>query len=323
MRIRYISYGISKTGGYRHEKFLFEQALNQYTTSNPSTIGEQFRKHKLFSSLVGYFELMFWSFFKSNADINIVPARMGVSAIWRNLFTSKQVWIVIHNHDDSDGKSNLLKSYYNYLFKILRKTKHKRFKVIVVAPFWKNYFENTLQIPDVYFFPNFFDYSLYQTFQSNSKNAWVHLGQYSSKNDKKTAQLAALLSKHGYYCFYSTLNPNEAKQGSGKFDILYFLDFNDYLENVSRSCCTLALTEINEGWNRMAHESILVGTPVIGYKRGGLGDLLKESNSVVVDSIDEAYTCIVNSLWVLPDISFNLKYDVNNATKYITPICQN
>jgi hypothetical protein len=35
--------------------------------------------------------------------------------------------------------------------------------------------------------------------------------------------------------------------------------------------CTVCLIKVNEGWNRLAHESILIGTPVFGYGNGGLG----------------------------------------------------
>jgi hypothetical protein len=36
----------------------------------------------------------------------------------------------------------------------------------------------------------------------------------------------------------------------------------------------------------LAHESILIGTPVLGYGNGGLGELLKKSHSIIVQDID-------------------------------------
>ena len=56
---------------------------------------------------------------------------------------------------------------------------------------------------------------------------------------------------------------------------------------------TLALTRVNEGWNRIAHESLLVNTPVIGYVRGGLGNLLYGSGAITVHNAGEAFDAIV------------------------------
>jgi len=320
MRIHYISYGIYETGGYRHEKTLFD-SLSHYLGQTQEITARLFRKNKLFTHVFGYLELLFWSFLRSNADINIVTARTAIPAILRNLYNKKEVWIVLHNFDPNDGKSALMKWYYQRLFFILNKSKHNRFKVIAVSHFWENYFRDITKVPHVYLFPNLFDTTFYLDFQQKKKNNWVHLGQFSSKNDLEILALSIKLSSDGYYCYFSTLNTEEARPHNGSFDIICFKDFTEYLDHMAQSCCTLALTKINEGWNRMAHESILVGTPVIGYMRAGLGDLLKESNSMAVKNIDEAYTCIRESLWILPDKRFMEAYDIKNADKYLKPLC--
>lgn len=321
MQIRYISYGTSKTGGYRHEKCLFDSCL-AFLAINHKVEAKLIRKNQLFESPTAHIYLMLWAFFQSSGDINIVTARTGVSAILRNLFNKKQVWIVLHNYDANDNKSISLKWYYHILFYLLRKQKSERMKVVVVASYWKRFFEKEIKLPNVSIFPNLFDTLAYEKYQSKHKNNWVHLGQYSSKNDKGIYPLAQKLTDSGYYCYFSTLNPLEASE-SKNFDVLYFPRFNDYLEHVSRSICTLALSRINEGWNRMAHESMLLGTPVIGYNAGGLGDLLKESKSIIVNSVDEAYDCITQTLFVQPNISFTEKYDLKNFAKYTIQICPN
>ncbi len=321
MRIHYISYGTAMTGGYRHEKTLFT-ALYDYLTVNGPVNAWEYRKQKLFRTWFAYLELFLWSYFRSHADINIVTARSGIAAMLRNLFNNKQVWIVLHNYDETDGKSALLRWYYARMFSMLRKARHKRFKVITVAPFWVRFFKDHVAIENTYLFPNLFDPSVYEDFKQSHKNPWIHLGQYSSKNDRNISLLANTLGQEGYYCYFSTLHEAEAMEHNGHYEILFFPEFADYLNHMSHSCCTLALTRINEGWNRIAHESILVGTPVIGYDKGGLGDLLKESNSISVKNINEALTCIRESLWVIPDSSFIKKYDIRNASAWLEPICK-
>jgi glycosyltransferase involved in cell wall biosynthesis len=320
-KVNYISYGITKTGGYRHEYFLYKSILQYLGTEHSS--GKMFRKHKLFYNIIAYFELLVWAFRRSNADINIVTARTGISAIIRNWFNKKDVWIVLHNYDPNDGKSSLLKWYYKLLFILLKMAKHNRFKIICVAPFFLNLFKNEIGIKNTFLFPNLFDISYYKEFQKSEKNKWVHLGQFSSKNDSKIPVLAKRLHEIGFYCFYSTLNPKEATSVNGEYDILYFDSFDDYLNKMSLCICTLALTRINEGWPRLSHESILVGTPIIGYANGGLGDLLKESKSMVVNSVDEVYECIIQNLFVQPSSSFTEKYDLKNFAKYTIQICPN
>ena len=321
MQIRYISYGTSKTGGYRHEKCLFESCL-RFLAINHKIEAKLIRKSQLFESPAAHIYLMLWAFFQSAGDINIVTARTGVSAILRNLFNKKQVWIVLHNYDSNDNKSLSLNCYYHFLFYLLRKQKNERIKVVVVANYWKRFFEKEIELPKVHVFPNLFDTLAYEKHRSKHKDNWVHLGQFSSKNDDGIFPLAEKLSAEGYYCYFSTLNPNEANENKN-FDVLYFPHFNEYLEHISRSICTLALSRIKEGWNRVAHESMLLGTPVIGYDAGGLGDLLKESKSMVVNSVDEVYECITQNLFVLPDSSFTEKYDLNNFAKYTIQICPN
>jgi glycosyltransferase involved in cell wall biosynthesis len=320
-KVNYISYGITKTGGYRHEYFLYKSILQFLGTEQTS--GKMFRKHKLFYNIIAYFELLVWAFRRSNADINIVTARTSISAIIRNWFNKKDVWIVMHNFDPNDGKSTLLKLYYRLLFILLKKANHNRFKIICVAPFFLDYFKIKIGIKNTFLFPNLFDTNFYKEFRKSEKNRWIHLGQYSSKNDPKIPLLAKRLSENGYYCYYSTLNPKEAKSYKNEYDILYFNSFNDYLNKMSLCICTLALTKINEGWPRLSHESILVGTPIIGYANGGLGDLLKESKSTIVNSVDEAYDCITQSLLVQPNSSFTEKYDLKNFAKYTIQICPN
>lgn len=316
MKIHYLSFGINKTGGYRHELFFGEQLKKNWSKTIPNIEFKVFRLNRYFTNFIQHFYLFLWSFFKSNADINIVTSKLGLAAILKNWINKKLVYIVIHNDDENDGKSKILKKYYQLLFKLLKKINHKRFQLVVVSSFWKKYF-NDLGINNVVYFPNFFDTEKYLKLRKVNKNPWINLGQFSSKNDAEIVRISRELSRKGFYCYFCTNDPLEARPHNGSFEIIYFLNFQDYLEQVSLSHCTLALTIINEGWNRMAHESILLGTPVIGYNKGGLGDLLKESNSVIVKNADEAMTCIIENIFMLPDSNFIEKYDIKNANNYL------
>src|SRR5690606_10756588 len=152
MRIHYISYGTSETGGYRHEKTLFD-TLVAHLAQSTSVKSKAYRKNKLFTSIAGYIELLSWAFLRSSADINIVTARTAIPAMIRNAFNKNEVWIVLHNYDPDDGKSALMDAYYKRLFSRLQTCRHNRFKVIAVSPFWVDFFTKNLHLPNVYHFP--------------------------------------------------------------------------------------------------------------------------------------------------------------------------
>ncbi len=318
--IQYLSQGLHKTGGFRHEKVLYESICKYYGATKVKTSFE--RKKKNYNTVFGHFYLLAWSFFKSNASINIVTSRLALSAVIRNLFNNNEILIVLHNFDPNDGKSLVFKKYFNFLFYALRKMKSKRFKVIAVSSFWKKYFEETIHLPNVYQFSNYYEIEKYQQIQKKDKNLWIHLGQWSTKNDEAIFGLAQKLSLDGFYCYFSTTDSAAAKSNNGSYEIICFHDFKDYLEQVSMSLCTLALPKINEGWNRVAHESMLLSTPVIGYDKGGLGDLMKESHSIIVKNIEEVYICIKDNLFVLPQNDFIQKYDVSNVNLELEKICK-
>jgi glycosyltransferase involved in cell wall biosynthesis len=50
------------------------------------------------------------------------------------------------------------------------------------------------------------------------------------------------------------------------------------------SCdAAVALSRFREGWNRTAHEALLAGTPVVGVRAGGLGELLDGAGQLMVE----------------------------------------
>lgn len=320
MRIRYISYGVHETGGSRHEKFLFDQAVEFYAQTQ-TVKPEQIRKNKYFQTPLAHLELLIWSFFKSQAELNIVTAKTALMAVLRNWFNQKKVWIVMHNFNENDWSSPRLSWYYKTLFKLLRKKNDNKFKVIVVAPYWSHYFKQTLQLPNVHLFPNFFKTNWYQSYCNEPKTKLIHLGQWSSKNDPAIFKLAEHLSQKGWQCYFTTLQPKQTQLSSAHYQIKYFEHFKDYIDAMAKSEYTLALSGIAEGWNRIAHESLLVCTTVIGYNKGGLGDLLKESKSYIVNSTEEAIQLIETNQKACASSEFIHKYDLSQAEKYMIKLC--
>jgi glycosyltransferase involved in cell wall biosynthesis len=305
--IRYISYGNLHTGGKAYEGVLADILKNSlegrgtYADIDRICPNNDISNFRLF--------LLGW---KASAPINLVVGRVALTAIVRNLFSKRLVLTVLHNHDASDYSSVSLKIYKILLFALLRLCRQKRFGIVTVAPYWFNYFSNRFPNMPVFLFPNLVEVEKIKSHATGKKNKCIHLGQLSPKNDPAIFVLAKELSREGYNCYFTSLNPAEA----GNFDgySVRYSSWEDYIRDMSEAEYTLALTNILEGWNRIAHESIISGTTVIGYDKGGLGNLLKEAGQIVVKNTGEAKMAILEGKKVqhLPE-GFIEKYDIRHA----------
>lgn len=276
------------------------------------------RKNRLYEGVLSHFKLVWFGLTKANSKVNIVVARLGLSAIIRNAFNKNKTIVVIHNFDNRDGKSWILKGYYFLLFKAIKHSKPNKVMLVTVAQYWQNYFAQQ-GIKQCHVFYNFFQQHVYKKHVGSNKQKQIHLGQYSWKNDNTIKNLAENLHKLGYSCYFSTNNKIDEKESTAYYAIICE-DFNAYLKRMSQCIYTLALTTINEGWNRVAHESMLVGTPVIGYATGGLGELLKGSNALIVTSANEALNIITKHKTQPINNVFLSTFYADNATEHIKPI---
>jgi len=320
IKVKYISIGKYETGGYKHELFFAQQLAQFLTTKHEKCELIIERSNRFFENPFAYLKL-FSLGLKANGNYNIVVARVAVFAMLRNLFTKNKVYIVLHNFDEDDSKSIWLKWYYHLLFFLLKNLPTKNISIVAVAPFWVSYFINKINNNiQVYLFPNFFDYNDYEKIVIEKpleiqKKKQIHLGQWSFKNHPDVFEVAKQLTAKGYYCYFSTNFKDFAKK-TNDYKVVYFEHFEDYLVQMAISEFTLALTGINEGWNRVAHESILVGTPVIAYAKAGLLDLVNESKSYAAVSVADVLLAIENKN-IQAEPSLLAHYDIKNCQKYI------
>jgi hypothetical protein len=316
--IKYLSYGKYETGGYKHE-LLFAEKLYQFLNDKGQNISLKIvRKNRFYTNLFAYLKLFLLGL-TANANYNIVVGRIALFAVLRNIFTQNKVYIVLHNFDKNDEKSYWLNLYYEALFFILKNTKNKNIFIVTVAPFWVEYFnKKTNKNISVFHFPNFFDNDFYSDFITVNKKKQIHLGQWSFKNHVDVFEIAKQLTSNGYFCYFST-NFKDFATKTSSYEVIYFDQFENYLTQMALSDFTLALTGINEGWNRVAHESILVGTPVIAYAKAGLLNLVNESKSIAANNIDEVLQAIENKN-VQANPSSLAHYDIKNVADFLNKI---
>jgi glycosyltransferase involved in cell wall biosynthesis len=247
-----------------------------------------------------------------------VTDRIAISSIARNLFSNRKTIIILYNYDEDDHKSYYLNFYYKLLFSIL-KINLDRVCIICQSPYFQEYFSKKFQRIPIYRVSNLFSTEKYSKLQRGKDPKKILLGQFSYKNDHSVFELARKLAGSGYYCYFLTMD----ERAIGKFadyEVKSVL-FDEYLYEMATSYCSIAFSRVKEGWNRMVHESILVGTPVIGYASGGLGDLLQESGSYIVQSADEAYDLIDHKKVILRTPGeFIEKYDESQWSTFLEPV---
>lgn len=320
-KVQYISFGKQETGGYKHELFFAQQLTQYFNNKGIKTVLNIVRKNKFYDTPFAYLKLLLLGF-KANANYNVVVSRVALFALIRNAFNKNKIYIVFHNLDANDGKSIWLKWYYNFLFFVLKNTTNKNVFIVTVAPYWVQFFKNKINnnIP-VHYFPNFFDNEYYKNFISNKNNKQIHLGQWSLKNSADIFEIAKQLTNKGYYCYFSTSYSLFANK-TNDYDIVYFNLFDDYLTQMASSKFTLVFTAINEGWNRVAHESILVNTPIIAYAKAGLLNLVNESESIAVTNISEALNIILADKEINTKPHLLAHYDMKNSFNYLNQMIQ-
>lgn len=75
-----------------------------------------------------------------------------------------------------------------------------------------------------------------------------------------------------------------------------FLDDDEYRVLLASCDVSLCMSTIPEGWNRVAHESLLAGTPVIGTNSAGMGELLQNSGQIILDDFKQLNAAIQQAL---------------------------
>lgn len=308
----YISHGEGKTGGYRHEQIV----AGHIAGSLNETLTEE-RLHGAFKGIKGFLALWSHAFRKAGAPVVITVQRMALPVILRSFFSRSKVIIVFHHYDERE-KRNIVYHLNAWLLFGVLSLGLRNVRVVTVAPFWRD-FLLARGVPEscVTVIPNLFDPARYSPFHAEKKKR-VYFGQAGNKQHEGVSELVQRLHEAGYECFFTT--PLEAPDHQAASYKVLHLDFEAYCRMVAASSYTVCFSAINEGWNRIAHESVLLGTTVIGNRAGGLGELLAEAGQLIAGSPGEVYQAIITGRQAVPAPEFISKYHISRISYYAGPI---
>ena len=283
MRLLYLSHGAEESGGYRHEK--------QLAQGISSAIGAELQEIRYRRHFRGFWEWLLLAFYAwrdaGKADTVISVARLAWPVWWRLRWRKGARFVlVLHNYDKTDGKPRL---YYWILSAFLRKVSlrnPKRVLLVVDGGIWQDFFMQRFGLETGHY-PNLFPDEPYKRIRDEAvKDAkLIHLGQWSAKADLPAYRLLIdALEPLGFRCYFSSPVRVEAHG----FPLRYFETQQAYLESMAAARATVILNRVAEGWSRVAHESVLCGTVLIGKPLGGFAQLLELSGGIPVADAGEA-----------------------------------
>ena len=203
------------------------------------------------------------------SDLDIMDFTTTVNSSQRH--KGKRISIFHHHTDRPDSKYLRQK----LMIKMFKSNSSNNHLVVAVSKFWQEYL-NSIRISNVRVIYNAFEVEQYV--QHHSRQDFLE--QYSlldrpiiylGKNEKWKTYNAYQRLKH-FEKKFSLVTTGSRQEVEGPIHL--DLNFRSYCSLLHLAKVTVLLPDFAEGWSRIAHESIMCGTPVIGNGAGGMAELL-------------------------------------------------
>ncbi len=235
--------------------------------------------------------MMFPIFFYRLKKIQKMNSEYTVRALETSFFLSENSKNIIIAHHYDLTYSNIFSKIIQYLaFQNLINNKSKIYKLIVVSKYWKNFFqEKGFQNIEIVY--NCFNPTLYSRTKKEKED---FKQKYNIPTDKILLYIGNPQIKKGTLEIYELLKNNKdyylITSGTKEIDINtchLSLNYYDYITLLSTVDIVILNSKFLEGWNRIAHESLLAKTPVIGSGKGGMHELLNMGKQKIFSNIEE------------------------------------
>ena len=228
---------------------------------------------------------------------------------------------MIHHIDDKLSRSSWKHRWY---FNRLKRRLKGLDLIITVSGFWKEYLED-IGCKNVKVIYNAFDPQDYKVSEAEilkfRKENNLHSG-------KKLIYAGNATRQKGVYDVYEELKSKDFQllmSGSHNqaqdLPVQYLhLGRRDYIIMLHACDLVITMSRMTEGWNRIAHEALLCGTPVIGSGVGGMKELLNGAGQQIVteksklpEVVEEV---LLRSTWYAENgMKFASQFDLNYFRK--------
>ncbi len=279
-KVGVFSHGNSASGGFEHQVFWAKQL--SFSLGDEGEF-DLYHQQKKFKGVVQWLKLWFLAGNCKN-DFLLITERVWIPAYIASLFRRKQkIVFILHSFDFAVIKSPIRKINF-LLFKYI--STKKKILLVTGSQSWVNQFSKVFN-KEIGLLPNLFNNFYYEDFRTSQKCNWIYLGQFSKKTDLIAYKNFISKNKQHHFRFYfNTLDKSERGFWEG-IPIIYTSNKTQYLNWMAHSKLTISFTKFAEGWNRINHESFLVGTQVLVDGKLGSAELAVKANGYFLnDRID-------------------------------------
>lgn len=223
---------------------------------------------------------LFFSWFKFSKRTDAFLIRTYQMA----LFNYKKKGLTIIYHIDA-SHSPVLAWLFQKLIEVIFFFRHQvNEPIVVIAEYWKEYLAQRgyKNLHLIYCGYDLKDYQItdsdVEAFRKKHHLEGKKLIYIGNPQKKKGADICYEVLKDSPY----TLVTSGVKDLD--LPVLHLdLSFRDYICLLKASEVVLTMSQFKEGWNRVAHEAMLVGTPVIGSGMGGMREPLEGGKQIVCE----------------------------------------
>ncbi len=254
-------------------------------------------------------------FIKSLFHANLIITNLTGFILYPIIFIFKCKIVLIIHHVDFRGSPPLSRLLQKIEWFIFRFFAPKSLEIITVSKVWQRIFVR-LGYSNVRVIYNGFDLEKYSVSRDARNDILTKHGLHGKKlvyigNPLKRKGVCELIEafKGSEYQLVATGVSSDV-ESTEKLKVLN-LDFDEYLTLLSSCSVACLFSKFREGWNRTAHECILLKVPLIGSPRGGMKELLEAFHQKKLCTPDQAFIYLSeNSLPIVSNVEHKL------ATQY-------
>jgi glycosyltransferase involved in cell wall biosynthesis len=190
---------------------------------------------------------------------------------------------VVHHIDDRLSRKSI---WHRWFFARLKRRLTAVNLVVTVSEYWAGYLRS-LGCKNVRVIYNSFDLSQYR---ATKEEVNEFRSRWNIANGRPLVYIGNASRQKGVHSVYAALKDegfelvmSGARNDAGDLPVKFMrLERADYLLLLHACDAVICMSHLEEGWNRIAHEAMLCGTPVVGNGAGGMLELLQGGKQEIV-----------------------------------------
>lgn len=281
----------NRTGGAKYQKIVLDVLSEYYDIEVKYVYYKELIRENLINKIIRLARMV-WilRFYDFNAQLYFLDRR--TMFLVRRRRDAKYIGLV-HHHDAREDHGFLTRALIVLSTYVgIRKVD----LLITVSKFWKQRFtELGAKYTEVIYNP--FDVEAIDKIEQGD-----FLDRYKIPTDKPILYIGMDSPDKGAVDVYEALKDEGyllVTSGAKRTSIQTLnldLPYEDYLRLLAAASLSINLSKIPEGWSRVTHESMLMGTPVIGSGVAGMRELLEDGRQIVCTNAAELPELVRNLL---------------------------